>query len=139
LFKSYFQVRETARNSGKCYAQTGNFCVDCAKPGSAACCKSATRPASKGPVVATTGLSQFVRGVAKTHEDLSYQSCPARLMAGAATAAGVAVEIFVERNVVPPVGIIVEDRRTAKHWPFALLVAQEYPGQSVGQFQSHLL
>src|SRR5262245_59774148 len=94
---------------------------------------------SNGPVVATAGLSQFVRGVAETHEDLSNQSCQACLVTRPATAAGITVEGFVERNVVSPVGIVVEHRRTVKHWPFALLVAQKYPGQSAGQFQSHLL
>ena len=46
-------------------------------------------------------------------------------MAGAAAAAGVAVEVLVEGNQIAPVGIVVEQRTGTEDQPIAPFVAQE--------------
>jgi hypothetical protein len=55
------------------------------------------------------GLSRF-RGetFAQVNQDLSNQPSPAGLMAGPAAAACVAMEVFVERNQIAPMGISIE-------------------------------
>ena len=65
-------------------------------------------------------------------DQLRHQPGPAGLMAGAEPRAVVAVEVFVEQDVVAPVGIGLELLRAAVHRPPAVLVAQEDPREPVG-------
>ena len=67
---------------------------------------------------------------AQANENLCDQASPAGLMAGPTTAAGVAVEVFMEGNQITPVGIIVEQLAVAKDRPFALVITQENARQS---------
>src|SRR5262245_3447828 len=57
------------------------------------------------------------RGFAQANQDLSDYPGPAGLMAGAAAAAGLAMEIFMERNQIPPVGITVEKSIVTEYCP----------------------
>ena len=60
------------------------------------------------------------------------------LMAGADAGAVVAVEVFVEQQIVAPMGIALEFLGAAKHRPPAALVAQKDPGQPIGDFAGDL-
>src|SRR5438270_6925605 len=70
--------------------------------------------------------------------DLGHQSSPAGLMAGAQSGAVVAVEIFVEQDMVAPVGIALELFCAAIDRPPAMLVGGKYPGEPVGNLFAHL-
>lgn len=59
-------------------------------------------------------------------------------MAGAAAAAGVAMEIFVERNQVAPVRIFIKELVGAKESAIAVLIPQKNMGQALSQIVSDL-
>ena len=59
-------------------------------------------------------------------------------MAGAQPGAVVAVEVFVEQDVIAPVGIGLELLRAAVDRTPAMLIAQEDPGEPVGDLLAHL-
>src|SRR5215470_4740005 len=61
-----------------------------------------------------------------------HQPGPAGLVTGADAGAVVAMEIFVEQQVIPPVGIALELLGAAEHRPPPVLVAQEDAGQPIG-------
>src|SRR5262245_40418624 len=63
---------------------------------------------------------------------------PAGLMAGPDARAGVAVEIFEEEQVVPPVGIGLELLRPTEHRPAAVRVAQEDAHQAARDLSGDL-
>src|SRR5689334_15328142 len=84
-------------------------------------------------------LLAIASGVVQTNEDLRDQSGPTRLMAGAAAAAGVAVEIFVEGNIVFPIRIVVEQLRITEHGPFSVCIAGENARDAMSNFAGHLL
>src|SRR5215469_16889032 len=63
-----------------------------------------------------------------------HQPGPSGLMTGADASAVVAMEIFVEQQVIPPVVIVLELRSAAEHRPPARLVAQKDPSQPIGDF-----
>jgi len=71
-------------------------------------------------------------------DELGYQPGPAGLMAGAQSGTVVAVEVFVEQDVVTPVGIALESFRAAIHRPPAMLVAGEYPSEPVADLFANL-
>ncbi len=64
-------------------------------------------------------------GLAQANQDLSDYPGPAGLMAGAAAAAGLAMEIFMERNQIPPVGIVVEKFVVTEYCPPAFRIPEE--------------
>src|SRR5271169_7097448 len=84
----------------------------------------------------------FEKGVGiETSEDFDqrrHQPGPSGLMTGADTGAVVAMEIFVEQQVIPPIGIVLEFLGTPKYRPPAGLIAQEDPGQPVRDFACDL-
>jgi hypothetical protein len=57
---------------------------------------------------------------------------PTRLMAGADAGAVVAMEVFVEQQIVAPIRIALEFFGAAEHRPPTALVAEKYPGQAIG-------
>src|SRR5512135_963866 len=73
-------------------------------------------------------------GIQKAEEldGLGHEPGPAGLMAGAEPGSVVAVEVFVEEDVIAPVRIALKFLRAAVDGSPALLVAQEDPAQPVG-------
>src|SRR6516225_4488110 len=69
---------------------------------------------------------------AKDFDQRRHEPGPSGLMTGADAGAIVAVKIFVEQQVIPPIGIALELLGAAELWPPAGLVAEEDPGQPVG-------
>src|SRR5580704_479022 len=63
---------------------------------------------------------------------------PAGLMASSQAGAVIAVEIFVEQNVILPLRIGLELLRTSKHWPLTRPIPQENPLQSIRYFMGNL-
>ena len=66
------------------------------------------------------------------------QRGPAGLMAGADARAIVAVEVFVKRDEIPPVRIVLKFLRTAENRPAAVFVAEKNPRESLGNFACDL-
>src|SRR6185369_3569341 len=64
---------------------------------------------------------------------------PAGLVAGAEAAAGVAVEVFVELDVIAPVLVVDEAFVFAEAGAATLLVAQEELGHAGGHFEGDAL
>ena len=62
---------------------------------------------------------------------LGHEPGPAGLMAGAQPGAIVAVEVFVEEDVVAPVGIGLELLGAAIDGPPAMFIAQEDPAKPI--------
>ena len=65
-------------------------------------------------------------------EQLGYQAGPAGLVAGAEAGAVVAVEVFVEQDVIAPMRVGLELVGAAEHGTAAVLVAKKEPGQAAG-------
>ena len=63
---------------------------------------------------------------------------PAGLVAGPKAGAVVSVEVLVEQNVILPVRIGLEFLRASVNRPPARLIAQEDPGQPIGNFPGYL-
>ena len=76
--------------------------------------------------------------VAEELDEFGHEPGPAGLVARAQPCAVVAVEVFVEEDVVAPVGIGLELLRAAVHGTPAVLVAQEDPGEPIGDLLGHL-
>jgi hypothetical protein len=74
-------------------------------------------------------------------QQLAHQGRPARLMAGPEALSGVAVEIFVEKNEIAPVGIAVKlwhgSVYAAVNWAVALFVPQENSDEATRDFGGH--
>src|SRR5262245_42521619 len=66
-------------------------------------------------------------------EELRHQPGPARLVAGADPGAVVPLEVLVEEDVVPPVGVRLEDLRPAVDRPPPIGPAQEGTGEPPGE------
>ncbi len=62
-------------------------------------------------------------------QQLGHQAGPAGLVAGAEAAAGVAVEVLVEQEVIAEVGVVLEQLDVAEDRPAPVGVAQEEPRQ----------
>ena len=84
---------------------------------------------------------------AKTLETLSlsvllnqfrHQGSPAGLMTGAEAGAVVAVKVFMKRDQVAPVRIILEFLRTAENRAPAMFIPHEYSRQPLGDFPGDL-
>ena len=67
-------------------------------------------------------------------DQFRHQGGPAGLVAGADAGAVVAVEVFMERDEVAPMGIVLEFFRAAEDRPAAMLVAQKYARQALRNF-----
>src|SRR5258707_6277143 len=80
--------------------------------------------------------SQDPRGVqeAKELDEFGHESCPAGLVTGAQPGTIVAMEVFVEVDVVAPERIVLELFRAAVDGSSAIRVAQENPGEPVRDF-----
>src|SRR5450755_2725988 len=82
-----------------------------------------------------TGIQQFLRiEVAEQFDELRDQARPSRLMAGSQARAIIAVEVFVEEQVVLPQRIRLEFLHTSKYRTPARLVPQEDSFQPMGNF-----
>src|SRR5438105_15156327 len=92
----------SARSARAIHAHRGTQRARCAK---GARCEAA-------PDNRTRGLRGGV-GLAALLQQLGDEASPARLVAGADPAAGVAVEILVEEHEVAPVGIVAKARDVA--------------------------
>src|SRR5215472_5969190 len=62
------------------------------------------------------------------------ERCPSRLMGGTEALSGLAVEVFVEEDVVAPRGIALEELGLAIHRTPPLRVEQEEPKQPTFEF-----
>jgi hypothetical protein len=67
-----------------------------------------------------------------------HESGPASLMAGAQSGAVIAVEVLVEKEVIAPVRIGLENLRTAVHRTLTMLVAPEDACKPRGEVLGHL-
>ena len=63
---------------------------------------------------------------------------PTRLVAGPDAGAIVAMKVFVEQKIIPPMGIVLEFSGAAKHGPAAARVAKENSGQAIGNLVRNL-
>ncbi len=70
--------------------------------------------------------------------ELRDETGPARLVARTEPCAVVAVEVFVEEDVVAPVRIGLELLRAPIYGSPACHIAREYPGEPCGDFPAHL-
>src|SRR5262245_18867281 len=77
--------------------------------------------------------------LAKNLDEEGDDASPTRLVAGADAGAVVAMEIFVEQQVIAPVGILLEFLRSTEHRPPAGFIAQEDPGQAIGDLLCDLV
>src|SRR5271165_2294699 len=82
------------------------------------------------------GPAAFQKGLCikapKDFDQGRHQPGPSGLMTGANTGAVVAMKVFVEQQVIPPVRIALELLGPPEHRPPATFVAQKDPGQPVG-------
>src|SRR5271166_5543350 len=76
--------------------------------------------------------------VPKDFDQRRHKPGPPRLMTGADTGAVVAMKVFVEQQVIPPVRIALELLGSPEHRPPAGLVAQKDPGQPIGDLAGDL-
>ena len=83
------------------------------------------------------GVNSFVR-VAR-HQELRDQPSPTGLMGRADAAAGVAVEILVEQQVIAEIWIPLHARVMAEYRPLALLVLQKDPREPHGELVGHVV
>ena len=98
-------------NSGRNREQARVVRVEFRQLAVARCCNMATSFAIASCIV-------------QTDEDLGDQSGPARLMARAAAAASITVEILVKWNQVFPIRVVVKHLRIAEHRPLAAAIAE---------------
>src|SRR5258708_20403976 len=84
--------------------------------------------------------SQAPRGVeeAKELDEFGHESCATGLVTGAQPGTVVAMEVFIEVDVVAPVGILLELFRATVDGSPAMRVAQENPGEPVRDFLADL-
>lgn len=73
------------------------------------------------------------------HEQLRDERRPPRLMRRTDASSGVAVKVFVERNVVAVMGIQLQLRLVAQHRPFSHVVLQEDARHAVREFGCNLV
>src|SRR5215472_4888372 len=80
----------------------------------------------------------YLSAVAR-QQQLRHEPCPAGLMRGAHTPPAVAVEVFIEENVVAEVRIFERALVHAVHRPMTLLVGEEQARESLGELIGHLV
>src|SRR5512135_2683705 len=71
--------------------------------------------------------------IAKQMDELPNEPRPAGLMAGPQPGAVVAVEVFMEKDIVAPLRIVLELLHAAVHRPPARRIAQKDAGQAMRQ------
>jgi hypothetical protein len=71
-------------------------------------------------------------------KEIRYHSRPAGLMAGADTSSAITVEVFMERDVVAPLRIVLKERVGPKDRPAALLVTQKDVREPPRELLRHL-
>src|SRR5512136_150391 len=78
-------------------------------------------------------------GIEKSKEldQLGDHPCPSRLVACAQARTVVPMEVLVEKNVIPPVGVGLELLRAAVHRPPVALIAQKDVGKPVRNVLSY--
>jgi len=64
-------------------------------------------------------------------DELRYQPCPTRLVAGAKPGGIITMEVFVEWNVIAPVRIVLEQLLSTEHCAAAILITAECFDQPV--------
>ena len=72
-------------------------------------------------------------------DELRYQPCPTRLVAGAKPSGMITVKVFVKRDVIAPVRIILEDLLSAEDRSAAIAITAEYIDQPVREIVGNLL
>ena len=72
-------------------------------------------------------------------EQLCHQARPSSLVGRSNTAAAIAVEVFVEKDVIPEVRIVRELIVVAEHGTAAVPVFQEKPAQTPRQLIRYIL
>src|SRR3954454_18565058 len=79
---------------------------------------------------------QVTFGIEKSEQadELSYEPCPPGLVAGAQPRAVVAVEVLIEKDMVPPLRVLLEFLVAAIHGPPPGRIAEEYTLQPLCQF-----
>src|SRR5271168_5003862 len=104
-------------------------------------------PARRGPLTAlftmkggSSPASEKGLGIEapKDFDQRRHEPGPSCLMTGADASAIVAVEIFVEQQVIAPIRIALELLGSPEHRPPAGLIAQEDPGQPIGDLAGDL-
>src|SRR6516165_3023870 len=76
--------------------------------------------------------------VPKDFDQGGHQPGPSGLMTGAETSAVVPMEVLVEQQIIPPVGVVLGLFGTPEHRAPSGFVTQEDPGQPVGDFTGDL-
>ena len=71
---------------------------------------------------------------AAVQEQICYQARPAGLMAGTNTCPIIAVEVFIEKDQVAPMGVALEFLHASVDRSTSRLVTQENGGQASGKF-----
>src|SRR6187455_830924 len=67
-----------------------------------------------------------------------HERCPSGLMTGAESLAGITMEVLVERHVVMPVRVMLEEFVLTEHGAAPAVVAHEETREPGGQFVGHL-
>src|SRR6516165_1410133 len=80
----------------------------------------------------------FCIDFAKNFDERGNGPGPPRLMAGADAGTVVAMEVFIEQQIVPPVRIPLKLVATTENRPPPVSVAQENAGQAIGNFACYL-
>src|SRR5215469_8183947 len=84
-------------------------------------------------------LGGLYLGAVAGHQQLRHEPCPAGLMRGADAPPAIAVEVFVEENVVAEVRVLEGALVHAVHRPLTLLVGEEQPREAPGQLIGNLV
>src|SRR5215218_5155380 len=86
--------------------------------------------------IALCSLAEFL---AEHDEHLRDETCPPGLVAGAASAAGVAVEVFMEEHELAPVRVVVEEHVAAVHCPRAIGLSHKDSREAARKLNGDLL
>src|SRR2546429_9418087 len=85
------------------------------------------------------GLTRANLGGVTRHEELRHQPGPAGLVRGTDTAAGVAVEVLIEEDVIPVVRVGVSALIEAVDRPASVPICKEQPSQTAGDLLGDLV
>ena len=69
---------------------------------------------------------------------LRHESSPACLVAGANSGAVIPVKVLIKQEMVPPLGILLEERFAAEDWPPAFAIAKKNADQPLRKLSCHL-
>lgn len=98
---------------------------------------------SGAPRLSERGLPAHLQGPLRVQgavklNDLGHESGPSGLVAGAQPGAIVAMEVFIEENVVAPVGIALEFIGAPIDGSSAVFVQCKYPAKSICDLLAHV-